>query len=278
MMTASIGQQFDAGSYLRNLSQLVFPLNARERVMCMLAAYFDESGTHAGSPVICMSGYVAGVEQWIDFSRNWQDVLKPYSEKYGIDCFHMTDFEARQPPFDKLGKHERINLIESLIRIINSRIQYGVGVGFLQADFDRAFKGMEDMVCGAWGLCASICLTVLHSWADLKSYDEPFAYIFEQGARHSGAFKAAYDKSQIEAKAGKEYRLGSFTLDDRRRALPLQAADILAYEAYKYNYNLIHNPHIAVRKSLDKLLRMPHYEYFAPSWVMDEWAVKIATH
>src|SRR6185503_4307825 len=98
----------------------------------MLQVYFDESGTHSESPIICMAGYISTVEQWTHFSRNWQERI----DKEGIDCFHMTDFENRRGPFKGMSKAKGNLLIESLIKIINVRVRYLFALAFAKADFD----------------------------------------------------------------------------------------------------------------------------------------------
>lgn len=62
--------------------------------------YIDESGTHDGSPVMCVAGYLflkAGANR---FTREWGKVLK--REK--IPFFHMVDFAPGNHPFDHMDK------------------------------------------------------------------------------------------------------------------------------------------------------------------------------
>ena|ERR1700757_1451487 len=57
----------------------------------MLGAFFDDSGTHAGSPVVVMGGLLGTAPQWNHFAENWTALLKaPYPYKPPLPHFHLT--------------------------------------------------------------------------------------------------------------------------------------------------------------------------------------------
>lgn len=226
----------------------------------MLQVYFDESGTHSESPIICMAGYISTVEQWTHFSRNWQERI----DKEGIDCFHMTDFENRRGPFKGMSKAKGNLLIESLIKIINVRVRYLFALAFAKADFDDVVGDKYIRTVGTeWTFCAMACMAFIRQWADQRAEKDPINFFFEQGARHSKALLAAHTKASKNKEFVSSMNLGTFTLGNRRNLPPLQAADILAYEAYKYRFNQLKRPELPMRKSLEALLDVPHTDYFA---------------
>ena len=53
----------------------------------MMEAYFDESGTHRDSPLMCVTGYIIDADQCRRFQTEWDEVLS----KYGVPYFHMSD-------------------------------------------------------------------------------------------------------------------------------------------------------------------------------------------
>ena len=52
----------------------------------MLDAYFDDSGTHQGSPAISVAGYMSTPDRWKRFESEWRETL----DAYGVEFFHMT--------------------------------------------------------------------------------------------------------------------------------------------------------------------------------------------
>jgi hypothetical protein len=65
----------------------------------MLWAYFDESGWHPNGGALAkltVGGCIASFETWEALSLNWASAI----ENMGIPYFHMTDFEARQRPYE----------------------------------------------------------------------------------------------------------------------------------------------------------------------------------
>jgi hypothetical protein len=67
----------------------------RDHEFPFVTAFFDESGHSASSRVVAMGGALAGPKQWAEVRRKWEAALG----KFGVNVFHMTDFENRQGEF-----------------------------------------------------------------------------------------------------------------------------------------------------------------------------------
>jgi len=84
----------------------------------MLGAFFDDSGTHDGSPVVAMGGLLGTDEQWNEFARQWTALLaKPLPEKPPLKQFHLTDCRNGYGEFADYKEADR-NLITRLFREI----------------------------------------------------------------------------------------------------------------------------------------------------------------
>src|SRR4030088_1980187 len=76
-----------------------------------VTAYFDESGHHASTRVVAMGGAIAGPNQWGEHRQRWKETLG----RYGVNVFHMTDFENRQGEFLGWNENRRRELLSDLM-------------------------------------------------------------------------------------------------------------------------------------------------------------------
>lgn len=226
----------------------------------MLTAYFDESGTHLGSKVIVVAGYLASDEQWLKFKDEWSQVFSDYE----IDYFHMTDFESGYKQFKSLSKHNKQRLLDRLLTFLRIRARFGIGAAFYISSYDELVaEGYGDEVGSPYYWCAAICLHAVKRWANKQSCQYPITLVFEKGAKESGEFQKSFKKYRTTQDYKDNYRISSLTFLDKRQSLPLQAADILAYETWKYLCNeLAANPR-RPRWSMMELSKIPFKWYYA---------------
>jgi hypothetical protein len=96
----------------------------------MLWTYLDESGEHNPKghsqegqlSRLTVGGGIARLEQWEELSLGWASVL----DRYQIPAFHMTDFEARRPPFD-WPETKRRDLLGALLDLALENVQEFIG-------------------------------------------------------------------------------------------------------------------------------------------------------
>jgi hypothetical protein len=61
----------------------------------MLVAYLDDSGTHDGSPVVTMAGYVGIDDAWTAFETD----VAPIFANYAVEVLHAKDFHDTRDAF-----------------------------------------------------------------------------------------------------------------------------------------------------------------------------------
>ncbi len=225
--------------------------------LMMVNAYFDESGTHAGSPVVCVAGYLYEAEQARRLDDEWRGVLS----KFGVTHFHAVDCAHRKGEFSVLTERDRDELVTSLVDIIKLRMTIGIAVSLSDADFG-AFDVGNWHFEGAYPLCALWALAGVVAWAEKHHYSGKISYFFEKGHRHRQLTESAIDMLH-ERPAGERYmRFHSARFVGKKDLRPLQTADILAYEWFK-ELNRINGPRTGrlMRRSLERLLESPHMHY-----------------
>ncbi len=107
--------------------------------------------------------------------------------------------------------------------------------------------------------CVRDCLRHITNWADKYSGNKPIRYIFESGAEGESEVNAIFQAIKKNEKDKTLLRYGGFSFEDKRPALPLQAADFCAYEMWKQMQNqIVDGKQRDVRKSFRDLLKVTH--------------------
>lgn len=218
----------------------------------MLEAYFDESGTHEGSPVMCVAGYLFKTEQVIHLDREWLEAL----DQFGLTCFHAADCAHGVREFEKLNAQQRKELTIKLIGIIKRRMEVGIAVSISETDFGKHPANQFERG-GPYILGALQVLSGVVAWAEKRSYNGKIAYFFESGHKHQHLAHAVIEMMTVNV--SDHLRYYSHTFAGKRDIRALQAADILAYEWQKemrrLNIPPIKRP---MRRSLESLLEQTH--------------------
>jgi len=221
----------------------------------VFTAYLDESGTHKESDVVAVAGFISDTSRWKKFSQEWQKAL----DDYGLEYFHMTDFENRQKQFKNWEGQERKNRLNRFLRIIKKHVLYSVGWVVPRQSFDAIFSDPAKAICGdAYGLAAIAC--VRSSAKIMVSMDSWAEYVLETGAKGRGALLWISREGQKDPEWRDNNRMQSLKFQDKRRFLPLQAADILAYELFKHLPN-----------QLMRGVRKDRYPYRQLATIKKEW-------
>jgi hypothetical protein len=74
------------------LLRLVHPPGCPNRVAVMIAAFFDESGSHKDAEILTIAGYVSTAERWCSLTDEWLHVLRGEN----LDEFHMKDYRPER--------------------------------------------------------------------------------------------------------------------------------------------------------------------------------------
>jgi hypothetical protein len=125
------------------ISRLCFSASERPGLMLMLAAYFDDSGTHNDSKVVVWGGFLGTAAQWSDFDKAWRAKLaSPLPGKARLKKFSLADCNGSHGEFSGYSRAES-DLVQNEFREII--VQAGV-VGLAYA-VDRT--EWDDLVQGS---------------------------------------------------------------------------------------------------------------------------------
>lgn len=231
--------QMSAHEYLSYIAHLIHPKDSQWRTIAVLEAYFDESGSHDGSRVFCLAGLVARLGQWEWFTDAWGRMLS----KNGITEFHSADLESRRGIYDGIGKDQQQRIFQDAVNVIGGWARTAIAGLVVIDDYEEAIPNWAKKTAAfgdKYNFCFQMCLNLVFRWIEQR--DPPMqegdriAFIFDQRERGQEITSTSY--SQIKKFRDPQDRMGSLTFDSRKRVFPLQAADLVAYEAYKHLDNL----------------------------------------
>lgn len=218
---------------LVDILRLSFPSHVlpENRFVMNFTVYLDESGTHIGSQAVVVAGYIATADEWISFDSEWRTALTEFK----IPFFHMSEFANRASSYRDWTKKEREQRFDRLVNIINAHVLGSVAVTIPRLEFASALGGDSKKVpSGPYGLAATQLLAsapkLLPSGAD-----HWINYVFDIGSPGIGEIQQRFKRfMKTRQRIAQRLHVSGITFGDKDNFIPLQAADILAYELYRY--------------------------------------------
>jgi len=216
----------------------------------VIQIFIDESGTHVGSAVVAVGAYAGRLETWPAFVEEWNRAKHP------IEVFHSADCAALKGEFKGWTEEDRDTLVARLLAVPAKYELYGIAMGINLRDLAEAAQAEPGLV-GTEELQAvlshpyGISLQwVLHNIIERTEAAgirrEPLALFHERND-----FQADALSSFALIKRRRQYHVGqmTFTFVEKNAHVPLQAADVLTYEANKR----LRDPYKPQRRSIAAL-------------------------
>jgi hypothetical protein len=205
----------------------------------MFTLYCDDSGTHSQSDIAVAACYISSVEQWAEFKRNWDEVNA--REHFGV--FHMADFVGRQqqfstPEWNEQSKRDRT--MKALVNIIKTRTRIGFSGVVVKSAYDEVIIGgelREKYGDNHYAFVVRLCTTLVDRWRQKYGYIAPVQYVFDRLSKGKGEINALFEKLLLgETDAARRYGVSKdcWSFQDKSQVIQLQAADIWAWENYRY--------------------------------------------
>lgn len=199
--------------------------------MLMLRGYLDDSSDPARERVVVAGCCVASGPEWVKFEGHWKAIL----DREGIDYFRMSEFEAaKRSPYKHWTREKKTDVIEEMMHLIGDTARWVIAVAVnipaweaRKADIQRRFG----MGVDPFAFCALGCTMILQG---MRLIERPvlseLALVFEVGNR-MGWLEDTISLLRNQTLAGQG--LPFIELTPKNKLLPVQAADIVAHEAYR---------------------------------------------
>jgi hypothetical protein len=199
----------------------------------MLAAYFDDSGTHDSSRVVVWGGFIATAEKWAAFDVAWRAKLKePLPGKPNLRKFALSKCQALDGEFKNYTRAESALVQNEFRQIIVDHELLGVAYAIDRLTWDRI---VPDTAKGYFGgdaetACFSPCFAAAIERARKYWPEELMLSLHFDKGRRSPKLNAIIDRVEREYRDAPALINISFNVVEA--FTPLQAADIIATENY----------------------------------------------
>jgi hypothetical protein len=238
----------------------------------MIEAYFDESGTHHGSPLMCVAGYLIESDQCRRFQAEWEAVLS----RHGVPYFHMSECAHGVGIFKEISKKDRSEICRSLIETIKLRAELGIAVSVSEAEYRSIVPAHFKL--DAYSFCLHYCLQGVAAWASKYDVRVPISYFFESGHKNQSVANSFINWIRHSRSIVDGLRYHSHSFVSGKKLCGIAAADLLAWEfvaAYKNTWgpkrrpvrlsfqNLMNKTHVAMHFRAEAL--QEYFELFDPS-------------
>ncbi len=220
------------------LANVVYARSAKYKAIAVLIAYLDESGTHKGSPAVGVVGLIGSLDAWERLEPLWaarlaQDDIKTF---HAFDCLDCRGEYADMIYWNQARKD---SLFGDLGRIVE---RSGVGIFGMQVaqhTWREAFKRASSPYAilkppaSPYLYCFEACIELAVQWSEENAGGEPIALVFANHEEYAASARKIAD-AHLLAPSNLKDRLTSLTFATPDEMIPLQAADLVSFEFYRF--------------------------------------------
>jgi hypothetical protein len=219
----------------------------------LVEAYFDESGSHDDSPVLCVAGYIMEAEEAKRFGSEWRAVLEPH----GLSAFHMVDCAHGNEEFADIPKPTRIEIATQCIALVNRYAWAGLGASISAAEYAELMPEHPNLG-GAYNFLLWNCLFGVRHWLDVTKWEHDVAYFFEAGHKHQGEANRIMDLAFRDPAARAQLHHAGHAFVDKKKSPAIQAADLFAWQLATDHKRRMRD--LGRRKDFEALLASPFHK------------------
>lgn len=203
-------------------------------LLCMLISHVDDSGSDKQGPVYVLAGYISTLGQWQEFSDLWQIGLDSGPRK--LDYFKMEEAaHSGKGQFKNWRKPDRDKKTEELAKIIKSYAMFGVRSVLWWKDFDAVQKRYPEYPANPYVILQNYVMSSAIVHVMSLKIEEKIKFVFDEQGRDGAMAYHAYNMAKVNLPAEMlEYVAGPPSYESDRIVLPLQAADMIAWQSRRF--------------------------------------------
>lgn len=192
----------------------------------MLTAFIDDSGSGGDSTFVVLAGYVGTVQDWELFVTEWQYVLDAEPK---IDSFKSSEAESLKGQFAGLSRAQANSKIENLIEVINRNARQSIEVMVRQSDYNQIIKGRIAPIYDNPYFVLFLGFIISAGFLEVHLGDRSHIdFVFDNQDQFEKPSANYADALREWGRLGEVF--GNVHYRDDKNVLPLQAADLLAWQ------------------------------------------------
>jgi len=236
----------------------------------MFRLYCDESYDGRASTPDCftVSGFFADQSTWEEVEDEWSAI----NRDYGITEFHATKLNSRGGQYEGWGRSKAIEYSAKLLHVITRQklrlVAYNCGV--LGDAYRKAISPSGQLKLGhPWIMCFQSCVAMVAKHMETLPVEDRFSVVFGQENPFEGMAVSAFMEMKRNPQFPYRHRLLECSPGDPSEMVPLQVADLMAYEYYKrISQHKATSSNMAVRTPLRLIQENANYAHglFGEAW------------
>jgi hypothetical protein len=214
------------------IARMMTRYDAATRMIGVLGAFFDDTGTHSSSPIVGFGGVLGTDAQWDAFAPAWAaQLLNPLPRKEALKAFHLAPCRTGDDEFQHYNgaKRDRVTYLFRRIIIDHGLLTVAAVVNKRAWD-ELVTPEVTDVIGPPEGAAFVKCVDSALAFCRRYRPGEPILFFFDQGikSRIEGlAWVYRTQTTRYPEIAG----MGFAKVSD---VFALQGADMIAAESYYY--------------------------------------------
>ena len=198
------------------------------------ACHWDDSGSDPGTgavsksdkPILLVGGYMAHVDEWSGFTRDWMPIIQPFIDRYGkkFPSFHMCEWINSVYPYNKFSEEDFKRLMAVIDRYARLHVTWAIEIDAYLEIIKARHLGECDIV-RAYHICARKCIECISLWAKVAQHKSRILHVFHHGNSAWPSFDDSINDEMLDA-----LNILRPISQSEAHIVPLQAADIIAHQ------------------------------------------------
>jgi hypothetical protein len=194
-------------SFIGRAAQSLYPRDPCGRQWMILTAYYDESGTHDGSPATVLAGFVGDTNQMVDLEIEWSKVLR----KHDLTHVRAKHLFHRQKQFKGWSNDRTNELWADLLYVLQERKEIHASKSVLRNEDYRLFyvsdgPAPKERLDTKYALCLR---SFLHFLPAVRTGAMAVNFVLESGHKNAGDALRVFDEMKNDKSFRFRHSIGS---------------------------------------------------------------------